>query len=161
VDGGQTISIPTKGIGEPRFHHARSGGRREQVFTGTKEFVAGDKIEKPKGGSGEGRGKQASDSGDGEDEFQFALSREEFLDLFFEDLELPDLIKTSLKEVKSYKPRRAGYAVTGTAININLSRTMRNSFGRRIALHRPRQAEIAAIASSRSRSPTPTPSCSV
>jgi uncharacterized sporulation protein YeaH/YhbH (DUF444 family) len=53
VDGGQTISIPTKGIGEPRFHHARSGGRRKQVFTGNKEFVAGDRIEKPKGGAGE------------------------------------------------------------------------------------------------------------
>jgi uncharacterized protein len=145
VDGGQTISIPTKGIGEPQFHHSRSGGRREQVFTGNKEFVAGDKIEKPKGGSGEGRGKQASDSGDGEDEFQFALSREEFLDLFFEDLELPDLVKTSLKEVQSFKPRRAGYAKSGTAININLSRTMRNSFGRRVALRRPRQAEIAAV----------------
>jgi len=145
VDGGQTISIPTKGIGEPRFHHARSGGRRKQVFTGNKEFVAGDRIEKPKGGAGAGRGKQAADSGDGEDEFQFALSREEFLDLFFEDLELPDLVKTSLKEVQSFKPRRAGYAMTGTATNINLSRTMRNSFGRRIALRRPRQTEIDAI----------------
>ena len=145
VDGGQTISIPTKGIGEPRFHHARNGGRRQQVFTGNKQFVAGDKIEKPKGGAGEGRGKQASDSGDGEDEFQFALSREEFLDLFFEDLELPDLVKTSLKEVQSFKPRRAGYAKSGTAININLSRTMRNSFSRRIALRRPGQAEIAAV----------------
>ncbi len=145
VDGGQTISIPTKGIGEPRFHHARSGGNREQVFTGNKEFVAGDRIEKPKGGGGDGQGKQASDSGEGEDEFQFVLSREEFLDLFFEDLELPDLVKTSLKEVQAFKPRRAGYAVTGTAININMSRTMRNSFGRRIALKRPKRAAIEAI----------------
>ena len=34
------------------------------------------------------------DLGEGEDEFRFTLSREEFLELFFEDLELPDLIKT-------------------------------------------------------------------
>ena len=96
VDGGQTISIPTKGIGEPRFHHAPTGRRSEQVFTGNKEFIAGDKIQKPKGGGG-GQGKQATDSGEGEDEFQFVLSREEFLDLFFEDLELPDLVRVRFR----------------------------------------------------------------
>jgi uncharacterized sporulation protein YeaH/YhbH (DUF444 family) len=145
VDGGQTVTIPTKGIGEPQFQHASTGGHRERVFTGNKEFVAGDRIEKPAGGGAAGGGKRAADKGEGEDEFQFVLSRDEFLDLFFEDLELPDLVKTSLREVQSFKPRRAGYALTGTPININLSRTMRNSFGRRMALRRPREADLAAL----------------
>ncbi len=145
IDRGEVVSIPTKGIGEPRFRHAGTGGYRERMFTGNKEFVAGDRIDKPlKGGEGDGGG-QASDQGQGEDEFQFALSRDEFLDLFFEDLELPDLVKTNLKELQSFKPRRAGFAASGTPTNINVLRTMHRSFGRRLALKRPNQEKVEAI----------------
>ena len=74
------------------------------------------------------------------------LSREEVLDLFFEDLELPDMVKLNLKEILAFKPRRAGFAMTGAPTNINVGRTMRNSYGRRIALKRPKQRELDAIA---------------
>ena len=50
-----------------------------------------------------------------EDDFRFVLSREEVLDLFFEDLELPDMVKLNLKEIVAFKPRRAGFAMTGVA----------------------------------------------
>lgn len=73
------------------------------------------------------------------------LSREEVLDLFFEDLELPDMVKLNLKEILAFKPRRAGFATTGSPTNINVGRTMRNSHGRRIALRRPKQEELDAI----------------
>ena len=67
-------------------------GPREGVLPGNRSFSAGDKIPKPPGGAGGGgRGGNASDSGESEDDFSFVLSREEVLDLFFEDLELPDL----------------------------------------------------------------------
>ena len=146
VGKGETVSIPTKGIGEPRFRHAQEGGRRQRIFPGNKEFSPGDRIIKPRSqqGAGEG-GKEASDSGEGEDDFSFALSRDEFLDLFFEDLELPDLVKTNLKEVTAFKPRRAGYATSGTITNLNVARTMRNSFGRRIALKRPLLGDLEAL----------------
>ncbi len=81
-----------------------------------------------------------------EDDFRFVLSREEVLDLFFEDLELPDMIKSSLKEAVTFKPRRAGFTIAGAPTNINVGRTMRNSFGRRIALRRPKLAEVDALA---------------
>ncbi len=123
---GDAIRIPAKGISEPRLHHASSGGKRTRVYPGNKEFGEGDRIPKPPGGAG-AAGRKASDSGDGDDEFEFALTREEFLDLFFEDLALPDLIKTGLKEVVSYKQHRAGLTIAGTAANLNLVRTMRNS----------------------------------
>ena len=145
IANGEEISIPTKGIDEPRFRHASTGGKRERVFSGNKKFRAGDKIEKPEqGGEGEG-GKKASDSGEGEDEFRFALTREEFLDLFFEDLELPDLVKTNLRELCAVKLRRAGHTSTGTPTNLNALRTMCKSLGRRLALKRPKQSEIAAL----------------
>jgi hypothetical protein len=143
VGGGETVSIPTKGIDEPRFRHG-AGGRRERIFTGNKEFLAGDKLPKPNGGAG-GGGKRASDSGEGEDEFRFALTREEFLDLFFEDLELPDLVKTDLKEIAATRLHRAGVSVSGTPTNLNVLRTMRNSYGRRRALKRPATAEVEAV----------------
>ena len=138
---GGTVTIPAKNISEPRFRYAATGGRREYVLPGNREYAVGDKIPKPKGGGG----KQASDSGEGEDDFVFALTRDEFLDLFFEDLELPHLVKTSLREIVSYKPRRAGIATHGTAVNLNLLRTMRNSYARRLALKRPSTTELRAL----------------
>ena len=147
IANGEEISIPTKGIDEPRFRSAGSGGRRERVFTGNKDFRSGDKIKKPEGG-GEGKGgKKASDSGEGEDEFRFALTREEFLDLFFDDLELPDLVKTNLREVVTYKMRRIGHTSTGTPTNLNVMRTMCKSLGRRLALNRPKHDDILALES--------------
>ncbi|WP_193367690.1 YeaH/YhbH family protein [Pelagibius marinus] len=144
LDSGETISIPSKDIDEPRLRHSRTGGRRSGVFKGNKEYLTGDRLPKPQGGEG-GGGKQGSDSGEGEDAFRFALTREEFLDLFFEDLELPDLVKTSLKDVTVTKPHRAGLSSVGTPTNLNVQRTMRNSFSRRLALKRPRKEEIAEL----------------
>ncbi|WP_310619978.1 YeaH/YhbH family protein [Flexibacterium corallicola] len=137
VARGEKVSVPSDGISEPVFRRDLQTGQRSFVFGGNKEYIAGDKILKPGSGAGRGRGKEGTDTGEGEDEFVFALSRDEFLDLFFEDLELPDLIKHSLKEVETLKPRRAGYSVTGSPNNINILKTMRNSLGRRLALHRP------------------------
>ncbi len=142
---GETITIPTKGIAEPRFRLSPTGGNRERVFPGNKEFDAGDRLPKPPKGGGDGRGKKGSDKGEGTDEFEFALSRDEFLDLFFEDLELPELVKTSLKEIENVKPKRAGIGVTGTPTNINVIRTMRMAMGRRLALKRPRNKDVLAI----------------
>jgi uncharacterized sporulation protein YeaH/YhbH (DUF444 family) len=142
----QRISIPTKSTKEPRFRHdPAAGGAHERVLPGNKDYVEGDQIKKPRQGDGQGRGKDASTSGDGEDDFSFTLSQDEILDLFFEDLELPNLVKTSLKEIKTFSWRRAGLSTSGSPNQINLVRTMRNSFGRRLAMRRPKEEEIEAL----------------
>ncbi len=135
------ISIPSKSTAEPRFRIDPASGKRGHVHPGNKEFAKGDRLKKPPSGKG-GGGKDASDSGDGEDNFQFTLTRDEFLDIFFEDLELPNLVKTSLKEIKNYKMKRAGMTAVGSPTNLNLVRTMRNAHGRRLALGRPSTKEI-------------------
>jgi uncharacterized sporulation protein YeaH/YhbH (DUF444 family) len=145
VDSGETITIPTRPIHEPRFRHSTKGGYREGVLGGNKEFSPGDRIRKPQGGQGEGRGKEGSDEGEGDDAFQFALSRDEFLDLFFEDLELPDLIKKELQEMETAKPKRAGFTTAGTPTRLAIRRTMRNSLGRRLVLHRPAEEELKEV----------------
>ncbi|WP_378945391.1 YeaH/YhbH family protein [Mesorhizobium sp. ANAO-SY3R2] len=143
ADSDQVIAIPKKGIGEPTFQRAPHAGRREEVLPGNKVFGSGDRIPRPAAGTG--KGSQPSASGESEDDFQFALTREEVLDLFFEDLELPDLVKLNLKEVVTFHPRRAGYTMSGNPTSISVARTMFNSFGRRIALKRPKQSEIDAL----------------
>ena len=97
VEHGEKVAIPTRGISEPIFHHNRRTGRTEHVVPGNKEYVRGDEIPRPRAARGSG-GREGSPDGGGEDAFEFTLSKEEFLDMFFEDLELPDLVKKSLKE---------------------------------------------------------------
>jgi len=132
---GEEVRIPKKDVSEPVFHHG-SGGMREVVHPGNQEYVRGDRIERPKGGSGgQGGGKgQASDSGEGEDDFTFALSKEEFMQVFFEDLALPNLVRTTLAETPEWKSHRAGFSSDGTPNNLHVVRSMRGSIGRRIAL---------------------------
>lgn len=144
VDRGDKVGVPADGIREPNFHYEPGSGRSERVLPGNKEFGVGDRIRKPRKGEG-GRGREGADSGEGEDEFLFVLSREEFLDLFFEDLDLPDMIKHTLKEVDTFKPRRAGYSVTGSPSNLAVLGTMKNAMGRRIALRRPTDADVRAL----------------
>ena len=141
VDGGENVRIRTKSLKEPTFGLGSDSGQRDQVLPGNKEFSPGDVIRKPESGGG-GRGQKGSDQGEGEDEFVFSLTREEFLDIFFEDLELPNLVKAKLKNLKSPEPFRAGFMTDGPPAKMNHVRTMRNSLARRIALRRPRQNEI-------------------
>ena len=85
---------------------------RDYVLPGNKEYKVGDEIPKPQGGGG-GRGSQGSPDGEGQDEFTFTLTKEEFLDLFFDDLKLPNLIKVKLKDLKAPKLARAGFTSDG------------------------------------------------
>ncbi len=137
ADSGERVTIKSKSLREPQFSHARGTGSRDFVLPGNEEYQVGDSIPKPQGGGG-GRGNQGSPDGEGQDEFSFSLSREEFLDIFFEDLKLPNLVKIKLKDLKASKPARAGFTNDGSPSRLNHIRTMRNSLGRRMALGRPK-----------------------
>ncbi len=140
IDEAGVVVIPGNGIDEPSFHLGQEG-LHNPVFPGNKEFVEGDRLPRPQGGAG-GGGSQAG-QGKSEDSYQIALSAEEFLEFFLEDLELPDLERRRVTSVESEGLRRAGYASTGSPSNLALGRTMRNSLSRRIALRRPRPADVA------------------
>ena len=145
AEGGEKVSIPTRGIQEPVFRSAARGGKREYVLPGNKKFVAGDKIERPQQGGGGGRGQASPEDNGEQDAFEFMLSKDEFLDLLFEDLELPNLIKTKLKSMETTQLQRAGYSIEGTPASLNIRRTMRNSLARRISLNRPSPADLEAM----------------
>jgi uncharacterized sporulation protein YeaH/YhbH (DUF444 family) len=153
----QAVTIPADSLHEPSFHSVFSKGQRHFVLSGNKEFSAGDRLARPKGGGGGGGG-SGSGQGDGEaeDGFRFVLTRDEFLDLFFEDLELPDLVKSQIVATEAMSPVRAGISVDGNPAQIDMARSMRQSMARRIGLRRPKtpeirqlEAEIAALEVSR------------
>jgi uncharacterized sporulation protein YeaH/YhbH (DUF444 family) len=142
VERGEEVHIPKKDLSEPVFGHG-SGGIREVVHPGNKDFIRGDRIERPKGGGGQGSGKgQASDSGEGEDDFTFALTKEEFMQVFFDDLALPHLIRTQLAETPEWKSHRAGFTSDGTPTNLHVVRSMRGAIGRRIAIGADARREL-------------------
>jgi uncharacterized sporulation protein YeaH/YhbH (DUF444 family) len=144
VDGGEDVRIRSKSLREPTFGLGREQGERDFVLPGNKEYAPGDVIRKPESGGG-GRGNKGSADGEGEDDFVFSLTREEFLDIFFEDLQLPNLVKARLKTMKSAEAMRAGFTTDGPPAKLNRVQTLRKSLARRIALRRPRRAEIEAL----------------
>jgi len=130
---GEDIHIPKRDISEPVFGHG-PGGRRDTVHPGNKDYVRGDRIERPKGGGGSGGGGKASDSGEGDDDFVFHLSKEEFMQVFFDDLALPNLTRTNLADTPEFKTHRAGYSSDGTPNNLHVVRSLRGAISRRIAI---------------------------
>ncbi|MBC7502072.1 MAG: YeaH/YhbH family protein [Herminiimonas sp.] len=134
IENGEKVSIPVKDIGEPNFGHAH-GGVWETVRPGNEEFLKGDRVKRPKsGGGGSGKGKPSSGDDTAEDDFVFELTRDEFMNYFFEDLELPNMVKTQLTATTEFKNQRAGYNMSGTTSNIHILRSLRGALGRRIAV---------------------------
>jgi uncharacterized protein len=137
------IKIPVRDLNEPEFKHSQNEGARDFVYNGNKDYIPGDKIRKPD--YDYSKGPKATNDGYGEDEFIFELSRDEFLDIFFEDLELPDMVKDSLKDMKKVTYQRSGYTNTGSPTNIDVRRTARQALSRRIALKRPKKDDIEKL----------------
>lgn len=137
------ITIPKKDLKEYTIVHG-DGGERTIVHPGNKEFSPGDRIPRPQGG-GSGKGKKGSKDGEGEDDFTFELTKEEFLELFFEDLELPDLIKKNLSTVDTWSFHRAGFVNDGTPARLNIERSMRKAKGRRFALRGPKKRQLREL----------------
>ena len=143
MERGEEISIPKKDISEPIFRQGK-GGKHHRVLPGNKEFVRGDRIDRPKGGSGGGGG-QASNQGEGMDDFVFELNQQEFLDFMFEDLELPNLVRKQLKDSDSYKLVKGGYLRDGIPARLNVVQSLRGAKARRIALGGAIRRDIKAL----------------
>jgi uncharacterized sporulation protein YeaH/YhbH (DUF444 family) len=127
------VQIPIKGINEPQFSYDGKSGDKKHVHPGNKEYIPGDKIRKPREGEGEGGQKGSNDPTITEDDFVITISREEFLDYFFDDLELPDMIKKHLNSVVDFKQKRAGFTNAGTPNRLNVVKSYKNSMSRKMA----------------------------
>ncbi len=145
TETGEDISIPHKDIKEPNFHQGQ-GGVRERVHPGNDQFITGDKIERPKSGQGGGSGEgNASADGEGQDGFVFQISKDEYLDILFEDLELPNLKKNQINKITEWKTHRAGFQTAGIPANISVVRSLQQSLARRMALTASKKRLLAEL----------------
>lgn len=145
VEENGEVTVTSDSLHEPKFRHDSRTGQNRQVLPGNVYYQRGDKIQKPSQDEQGGKGSSGSDGGDGEDEFNFKLTKEEFLDLFFDDLELPDLIKKKLNKSKTEETKRAGYTDMGTPATLDVKKSFKNSYGRKIALGRPSKKKIREL----------------
>lgn len=146
VDGennSKKVRIPAKGLDQPFFHHDGVGGVKHIVVPGNKEYVEGDKIKRQGEGQGDGQGQGGSNTGEGEDDFEFELSKDEFLDMFFDDLELPNMTKQTISVTEEWQNRRVGFSPDGTKLNV--IRTMRKGKGRRISLSSEKKKKLKGM----------------
>jgi len=128
--------VTIDGIDEPNFNFDITTGERDIILPGNKNFQNGDTIDHNTRSQEEGSG--GSDSGEGFDEFTFVLTKEEFLDLYFSDMELPDFIKESMKGENKYKFKRTGYSKEGIPPRLDLVKTLKQALARRIATNSDR-----------------------
>ncbi|RMH39512.1 MAG: YeaH/YhbH family protein, partial [Gammaproteobacteria bacterium] len=143
LESGESVAIPTRDISEPVFRQG-AGGRRERVLPGNKKFQAGDRVPRPTQGGGSGHGR-ASDQGEGEDEFAFQLTKDEYLDLLFDGLALPNLRKTQTGKITETKTVRAGFKSEGNPSQINIVRSLRHAMARRMAMTAGLRREKTAL----------------
>lgn len=139
VIGGKSIKDADKSIDvgidgdstrEPDYHFDPRTGKKTHVNSGNDRFSKGDTQQKPQGGQGAGG---AGNDGEGEDDFTFTLTKDEFFDLYFDGMELPDFIKESLAGSKKFKLKRAGFTRDGVPTRLNSTKTMEMAIARRIA----------------------------
>ena len=110
--GGTDVTVPKDGVHEPGINHGK-GGIYDKVLPGNDQYNVGDKAPRPEGGGGGGTGPgEPGDGDDGEDDFTFALTEEEFLNILFEDLELP--------LIGDFQANNAALAVAATLLQAGL-----------------------------------------
>jgi len=144
IEKGDNISIPKSDTNEPDFKFG-VGGIRSIILPGNIEFEKGDKIKRPPSGSQNSGNGEGGDGEEGTDEFAFSISQKDFLDIFFDDLELPYLIRSQIAKLSTTKVVRAGYSTTGVPTNINIVRSIREAFLRKVALSGQRKRNIADL----------------
>lgn len=136
------VQVDISGTQEPQFVLDGSGDTH-LISPGNHWFRKGDKFRKsPQGGAGEGEGSGAGNGGGGEDSFSFILTRKEFMDIFFQDLGLPDLMRKANAAVEVIASQRAGYKPVGNPADLDAIKTAQNALARRIALRRPSTLSI-------------------
>lgn len=135
-NGKGKVKVPIQGIKEPNFRHDPRSGRKHAVRPGNDKFNEGDQVPKPEGegGSGAGQGRGSNSPEITQDDFVVILSREEFLKYFFEDLELPNMVKKYMESTVDFKNQRAGYTKNSIPSRLNIVSSFQQSLARQISI---------------------------
>lgn len=130
------VRVAAEALEEPCFAYDSHSGDYLIIVNGNKEFVRGDVINLNGDGDGEGQGpgSGAGPGGEGEDDFVVNVAADEFLDLFFEDCELPNLSNEKVVEKLENERSHAGFTPNGIPAQLSVIRTYKQALGRRRAL---------------------------
>lgn len=145
ASGGGKVKVPVRGVKEPSFRHDPRSGKKHYVRPGNDKFSEGDRVPKPDEDEGSGQGRGSNSPGTSEDDFMVILSREEFLKYFFEDLELPNLVKKYMESTVSFRNRRAGYTRNSVPSRLNIKTSYQFSLARQISLHGAYDAKLKKL----------------
>jgi uncharacterized sporulation protein YeaH/YhbH (DUF444 family) len=136
------IKITGAALEEPWFAYSKSG-EDTLIFIGNDEYNRGDDITFPE----ESSSSSAGPGEDGEDDFIINVAKDEFLDLFFEDCELPNLTHEKYTEKLDNTLQQSGFSTTGNPSQLSIIRSYKQSLGRRWALMRPHKNELEELES--------------
>ncbi|EPE37793.1 hypothetical protein CF66_2162 [Candidatus Photodesmus katoptron] len=142
IDSCENISIPHRDITEPIFQQGQ-GGIQEKVNPGNDKFVFGDKIQRPKNQSNQENNNNLSNKK--KDQFVFQISKDEYLDLLFNNLELPNLEEKPNNKINKWEIRRSGFQTSGIPFNIAITHSLKQSFARRIAMTASKKNKIKKL----------------
>ncbi|WOH37091.1 YeaH/YhbH family protein [Thalassotalea fonticola] len=138
----EDVTISKKDLSEPTFKQG-DGGIKQRIYSGNDQFSEGDKIPRPNDPKGKGPGESgASDSGVGEDDFIFSISADEYLNLLFDDLALPNLQFNQVDKLIDYKTVRSGYSNEGAIANVDIVKSLQGSIARRMAMTSEKRKQL-------------------
>lgn len=135
------VKVAGQALDEPWFAYSREG-EHSIVIIGNDEYDRGDEIHLPEEDEGSGG---AGPGESGEDEFIVNVARDEFLDLFYEDCELPNLTNEKFTERLDNKFQQSGFSTTGNPSQLSIIRSYKQMIGRRRALSTPYRKELEEL----------------
>ena len=134
-DREKIIKVPIRSIKEYRFIY---GENSSGVAQGDGNAESGQVVGKAEDGQPNATGPAGEQAG--VDAIETDITLEELIDIMFEDLELPELQKKSLKAIKSEDAfKRHGVRKEGIRARLDKRKTARNRIRRKFALERHKQ----------------------
>lgn len=134
------IKVPIRGMREYRFIY---GENTPGVGMGDGETEPGQVIGQGKGDKGQGQpGNQP-----GVDYYETDVTLEELIEIMFEDLELPELKRRTMRDILTERTsKRKGYWRVGVRVHMDKKRTAISRVRRKVAMQRVMAAKEAAPA---------------
>ena len=133
-DGKKKIKIPVRGIKEYRFIYGDNSSNKKVGSAPGKDIKKGQVVGEADQQQ-QAPGNQAGDE-KGEEFYEVEITLEELSYYLFNDLELPDLEKKTLKNIVGEKFKRHGYRSQGIRPRLDKKKTVINKIKRRKATER-------------------------
>ena len=128
-DKDKIIKVPIRGVKEYRFIY---GDNAPGVGQGDGNAQPGQVL-----GRQQGQGDKKAGDQPGVDYYETDVTLEELIEIMFEDLELPDMERKTLREVLSQRiSKRKGYRKAGIRIRLDKKRTAISRIRRKLAVQR-------------------------